>query len=398
MQLKLGGRVLLMLGLCISLWLVWNGSRKDPYEISLHVFPNGYVSEFNRVNDTPVKLDIRCMGAGPGEAEDLFCMERPRYLSDFKNPCWYAKEDGKLRLKCIPYYHILGVVKSGTTDLAYRIRAHEDVFLNQKEIHYWCLRRYGFKNSLKMKAETPCNFSCYQQKFDTVTHRIKETTSDTGHHSMITGDATPVDFQDFRGWPKIPQNVGLKKPVVMTPHLMRHVYTDPKFILIFRNPTDRLYSDYIMRTRKSAEDFHEAVTRDIQIEETCMKNHTVEYCLYSSDIGRTLQTFIFFGCYSVYMREWLKVFPREQFLILRTEDHDQDPKAQLRKVYNNLKLNYTEEWLSYIASVPHLNVSKKKKREGPMLKKTRVLLDTFYSRYNRDLADILQDKKFLWLT
>ncbi|XP_048239440.1 carbohydrate sulfotransferase 15-like [Haliotis rufescens] len=153
-----------------------------------------------------------------------------------------------------------------------------------------------------------------------------------------------------------------------------------------------------MRTRRSAEDFHEAVRRDIQIEETCMKNHTVEHCLYSSDIARTLQTFIFFGCYSVYMREWLKVFPREQFLILRTEDHDQDPKAQLRKVYNYLKLNYTEEWLSYIASVPHVNVSKKKKSEGPMLKKTRVLLDTFYSRYNRDLADILQDKKFLWLT
>ncbi|XP_071114640.1 carbohydrate sulfotransferase 15-like [Haliotis cracherodii] len=398
MRLKLGGLVLLMLGLCVSQWLFWYGSGMDHYETIMHMFSNGYVSESNRVNDTSVKLDIQCVGPGPNEAEDLFCMERPQYLSDFKNPCWFAKEDGKLRLRCIPYFHILGVCKSGTTDLAYRIKTHKDVFLEQKEIHYWCCRKYGCKQVLDTRVETPCNFSCYQQKFDTVTHRIKETTSDTGHHNMITGDATPADFQNFVGWPKIPQNVGLKKPVVLTPHLMRHVYTDPKFILIFRNPTDRLYSDYMMRGGRSAEDFHEAVTRDIQIEETCMKNHTVEHCLYSLDIGRTVRTFIYFGCYSVYMREWLKVFSREQFLILRTEDHNQDPKAQLRKVYNYLKLNYTEEWLSYIASVPHLNVSKKKKSKGPMLKKTRVLLDTFYSRYNRDLADILQDRKFLWLT
>ncbi|XP_071114651.1 carbohydrate sulfotransferase 15-like [Haliotis cracherodii] len=401
MRLESSRWVLLMLGLCVSLYLVTRyGSRMD-HIISPHMLSHGYVPEANRVDDTSVKLDIQCVGAGPHEGEDLFCMERPKYLPEFKNPCWYAKEDGKLRLKCIPYYHILGVCKAGTTDLAYRIRAHEDVLgcndcFNQKEIFYWCRSRYGYTHG--MRARAPCNFSCFQQKFDTAALRIKHTTTETGYHNMITGEATPEDFCDFRGWPKIPQNAGLEKPVVLTPHLMRHVYTDPKFIVLFRNPTDRLYSDYMMRNRKSAEDFHEAVRRDVQIEETCMKNHTVEHCLYSLDIARTLRTFIFLGCYSVYMREWLKVFPRQQFLILRTDDHDQDPKARLRKVYNYLKLNYTEEWLSTIASVPHLNVSKKKRRTEPMLEKTRVLLDTFYGRYNRDLADVLQDKKFLWLT
>ncbi|XP_046548064.1 carbohydrate sulfotransferase 15-like [Haliotis rubra] len=179
---------------------------------------------------------------------------------------------------------------------------------------------------------------------------------------------------------------------------MRHVYTDPKFILIFRNPTDRLYSDYIMRSGRSAADFHNVVSGDIQIEETCMKNHTVEQCLYSLDIAQRLRTRIFLGCYSVFMREWLKVFPREQFLILRTEDHDQDPKAQLTKVFNHLNLNYTEESMTSIANMPHKRVSKKKILTGPMLEKTRALLDNFYSRYKKDLADMLQDKRFLWLT
>ncbi|XP_046548040.1 carbohydrate sulfotransferase 15-like [Haliotis rubra] len=245
---------------------------------------------------------------------------------------------------------------------------------------------------------TPCNFSCFLQKFSTAAQKIEQKVTESGYHNMITGDGSPSDFGDFRGWPKIPQNAGLDKPVVLTPHLMRHVYTDPKFILILRNPTDRLYSDYMMKTGLSAEDFHEAVSDDIRIEEACMKNHTVEQCLYSLDIARKVRTRIYFGCYSVYMRQWLKVFPRDQFLILRTEDHDNDPEAQLSTVYNYLKLNYTEEWLASITRVPHQNASKKKKRMGPMLQKTRILLDGFYSRYNQDLADILQDKMFLWLT
>ncbi|XP_046548039.1 carbohydrate sulfotransferase 15-like [Haliotis rubra] len=330
----------------------------------------------------------------------LVPQERPQYLPNFKNPCWYAKEDGMLRLKCVPYYHILGVAKSGTTDLSYRIRSHKDVLgcndcFNQKEIFYWCRTRYGYEHS--MKKGTPCDFGCFQQMFTTAAQQIEQTTTETGYHSMITGEATPEDFCDFRCWSHIPQNAGLEKPVVMTPHLMRHVYTDPKFIIILRNPTDRLYSDYMMRIGRSAEDFHEAVTHDIQIEDTCMKNHTAEECLYSLDIGRKLRTYIFLGCYSVYMREWLKVFPREQFLILRTDDYDDDLKPQLRKVYDFLKLNYTEEWLTSIADVRHLNVGKKNSRI-PMLERTRVILDTFYSRYNQDLAHILQDKRFLWLT
>ncbi|XP_071115443.1 carbohydrate sulfotransferase 15-like [Haliotis cracherodii] len=402
MTFKLGPWMFVMLILCVSLWLVSrHGFRMEYYEIRKQLFSHGYVPETNTVNDTPVKLDIQCVGEMPHKAEDLFCMERPQYLTDFKNPCWYAKEDGKLRLKCVPYYHILGVSKSGTTDLAYRIRAHEDVIgcndcVGDKESFYWCRRRYGY--GIFMDERTPCNFTCFQQMFADAAQKIEQTTTETGFHKMITGDATPSDFSDFRGWPKLPQNMGLEKPVVTTPHLMRHVYADPKFILIFRNPTDRLYSDYMMLDGSSVAAFHEAVSKDIEIEETCMKNHTVEQCLYSMDIARKLRTRIFLGCYSVYMREWLKVFTREQFLILRTEDHDQDPKARLRKVYNYLELNYTEDMLSFVANLPHRRVSKKKIKQGPMLEKTRFLLDNFYSRYKQDLATILQDEKFLWLT
>ncbi|XP_067676202.1 carbohydrate sulfotransferase 15-like [Haliotis asinina] len=402
MKVTQGQWVLLVLVVCALLWFVAeHESEMAIYDIKNIISPRGYLSEAKKVDNKPEKHSTGCVGAGAHMAEDLLCMERPKYLPNFKNPCWYAEENGKFRLKCVPYYHLLGVCKSGTTDLAFRIRAHEDVLpcndcLGEKETFYWCRRRYGYTN--RMTSIAPCNFSCFQDQFAEATQRIEETSTEAGYHNMITGDGSPSDFSDFRGWPKIPQNAGLEKPVVLTPHLMRHVYTDPKFILILRNPTDRLYSDYMMMGGLSAADFHEAVTGDIQIEENCMKNHTVEQCLYSLDIARRLRTRIFLGCYSVFMREWLKVFPREQFLILRTEDHDQDPKAQLTKVFNYLNLNYTEEWITSIANIPHKRVSKKKILKGSMLEKTRVLLDRFYSRYKKDMADILQDKRFLWLT
>ena len=62
---------------------------------------------------------------------------------------------------------------------------------------------------------------------------------DVDQNNNDAGDGTPIDFWDFRAWPLIPQNKGLSEPAVLTPHLMRHLYPDPKFIVIMRNPVDR---------------------------------------------------------------------------------------------------------------------------------------------------------------
>ena len=36
-------------------------------------------------------------------------------------------------------------------------------------------------------------------------------------------------------------------------------------------------------------------------------------------------------------------------------------------------------------------------KKGPMLNKTRTLLDSFYARYNQLLTELLDDTAFLWL-
>jgi hypothetical protein len=59
--------------------------------------------------------------------------------------------------------------------------------------------------------------------------------------SLFIGDATPMDLWDFRSWPKIPQNKGRSEPIVLTPHLIKHLYGDvtPKFIIQLREPIER---------------------------------------------------------------------------------------------------------------------------------------------------------------
>ena len=49
-----------------------------------------------------------------------------------------------------------------------------------------------------------------------------------------------------------------------------------------------------------------------------------------------------------------------------------------------------------IVSLEPSNINPRAKKQGPMLKKTRDMLDDFYRPYNKRLADLLCDDKFTW--
>ena len=76
---------------------------------------------------------------------------KPKYLANVKNPCW-REDSGKGEMKCLPYFHILGVAKAGTTDLWNRLMGHPHVVSNNgflhKEALWWGWTRYGQFKSL----------------------------------------------------------------------------------------------------------------------------------------------------------------------------------------------------------------------------------------------------------
>lgn len=113
----------------------------------------------------------------------IFSVIPSKFLTDIKNPCWYEEFYGKVaadpymknmygvrlwsalkkhlytqggkqyRLRCLPYFYILGQPKCGTTDLYARLSHHPDIrFTIMKEPHWWARKRFG-------KEEVQCNLS-----------------------------------------------------------------------------------------------------------------------------------------------------------------------------------------------------------------------------------------------
>lgn len=45
------------------------------------------------------------------------------------------------------------------------------------------------------------------------------------------------------------------------------------------------------------------------------------------------------GLYSIYIKDWLQVFPQEQVLVLRMEDYQNNMNKTLEEIYNHLGLS-----------------------------------------------------------
>ncbi|KAK6168231.1 hypothetical protein SNE40_022100 [Patella caerulea] len=282
------------------------------------------------------------------DIQDLFCMTKLPYLEDVKNPCWYELGcDGKLdcdqtlRLRCLPYYHILGCAKCATTDVYNRLIQHPQIFSNNgilhKEALWWSWYKYGITNWNIKRIQT---FEEYTSRFDNTAEHIQTLIQDGSKlvRKIITGDASPPDFWDFRAWPLLAQNKG-PEPTILTPHIMKYIYRKPKFILILRNPTDRLYSDYYFSGYgDNPYSFHQDIVNSIWTIENCLMNHTVQHCFYSADIFAKLKSRIHFGCYVVYLKEWLKMFDRDQFYIVRTEDYADDVDKYIAEIFDFLEV------------------------------------------------------------
>ena len=75
----------------------------------------------------------------------------PTFDRHYRNPCFYEVCDSMgnvtTQLKCLPYFHLLGVDKCGSTDLFLRLLQHPSILGNNgslnKETMWWSWKRYG---------------------------------------------------------------------------------------------------------------------------------------------------------------------------------------------------------------------------------------------------------------
>jgi N-acetylgalactosamine 4-sulfate 6-O-sulfotransferase len=103
-------------------------------------------------------------------------------------------------------------------------------------------------------------------------------------------------------------------------------------------------------------------------------------------------SFLRAGMYFMLLNDWLQVFPRSQFHIIKSENYYNNIGSTLNDTFRFLGV----QMLSQSQLTP---MSKRSPRSSePMLEETKQLLDDFYRPYNLKLAELLNDQQFTWET
>lgn len=232
----------------------------------------------------------------------------------------------------LPNYIIIGECKCGTTSLyQYLIQ------------HPYILETYGNSEVPHLGTKEIRFFDrCWAKGLDWYKSCFPETKD-----GQITGEGSPEYFFRTTALERIYQSV-----------------PNAKFILMLRNPADRLYSHFHHLKR-------------------WIPGWTNKYESFRSflDSAREEDYFIIKkGMYADSLRKWFEVFPREQFVIVRTEDFS----VQTQEVYSTV--------LSFLGMENRRLLDTKFYRlssNPPMSSEIRQELLNLYRPYNQELYDLI---------
>lgn len=253
----------------------------------------------------------------------------------------------------LPDFLILGIMRAGTTSLFRYMRAHPLILgpikngrAGGKEINFfnrlWTLGLDWYKDSFPPRTQ-----------------------------DMLFGEATP----DYLCDPNVTERI-------------LEVIPDAKFICLLRNPVDRAWSHYCHYRdfefkKMNVNDFLEMRKR-VKDE---MAPSTSDNSFYNRD--RVYQM----GFYCVHLERWFNLFPKEQLLIIQSEQFYNDPKFYTNQCFAFLGL---EDYnLDTYDNIDMLRRIRPKVKYPPIPAKVREVLSEFYKPYNLRLYKMLK-RTFNW--
>ncbi|MCC3438022.1 MAG: sulfotransferase [Microcoleus sp. PH2017_40_RAT_O_B] len=194
-----------------------------------------------------------------------------------------------------PDFIIIGSPRCGTTSLYKYITSHPQILpAANKEI---CFFSEHFNKGL----------AWYQAHFP----------PPIDAHHFLTGEATPTY---------------LTHPLAAS--RLHGCLPKVKLIVILRNPVDRALSHYQMLVRRGTESrtFEKAIDAELQLLADATETSLADKS-YWKDCH-----YIYKSLYVCSLKQWMNLFPREQFLILQSEEFYANPAATLSQVFNFLDL------------------------------------------------------------
>lgn len=235
------------------------------------------------------------------------------------NQVWTRKQ------RLLPSFIIIGATRSGTTSLYLHLISHPNVLPNSK------------KETVFFNYAYHTNPDWYRIYFPTTLEQEKMQ-EQRKQKIMITGDATPSYLID----PFVPKRIFKMLPNV-------------KLIVLLRNPIDRAYSHFYHNVSLGIEKltFEQAIKKEpgrisksfeeLQNEKFTFNDNFISYFLRLMTFKvKNYYKFSYLetGKYYQHLKNWMNVFPKKQFLIIKNEDYFNNPKKIYEQVQDFLDLPY----------------------------------------------------------
>ncbi len=248
-------------------------------------------------------------------------------------------------LRKLPDFLIIGTQKGGTSSLFHFIEQHPSARTSiAKEVHYFDLN-YRKRRSW-YRGYFPFSWD----------HRI-------------TGEASP--FYLFH--PQVPERVRRDMPAV-------------KIITLLRDPIERAFSHYRMNVKDGTEalSFEEALANERRRIGGDLDQMSADEWYTGTDFR--LYSYVARGFYDEQVKRWLKYFPSEQMLILKSEDLFRNPGPVVQQVFTFLGMD------------PDAHIEYDGRNEGKpgnIKPETRARLRLTFASHNANLTTIV-GPNFRW--
>lgn len=217
-------------------------------------------------------------------------------------------------IRLLPDFLIIGTQRGGTTSLFHYLETHP------------CIKAVNTKDTHFFDKKYSKGLAWYRGHFPTLLE--KAYAQRVLNRAFVTGEASA----SYLFHPHTPKRVVQVLPFV-------------KLIVLLRNPVDRAYSQFYHAIELGHEtlSFKEAI--DLEEERTGQEREkTLKDEHYYSHIYKHL-SYLSRGIYFEQLQAWMNLFPREQFLVLKSEDFYADPAAILKEVLTFLNVPVVESQL-----------------------------------------------------
>jgi len=307
----------------------------------------------------------------------------------------FALVDGRTR----PEFMLVGGMKCGSTSFARYLSAHPQVKLRgPKEPHYWSWHRYPAKYQDFFVNESPI--------------------LSPGPDQCVSGEFSTSSLIH----PLVPRRVQVNLPGL-------------KIFVLLRNPVDRAYSHFIMSKRAGLEkecSFEEIVRKEIDEVRELLAAHERGFLSIDGDLtscysnidGTPLrvakhargwperelrdkldlrdfyyQSYVFRSIYHDQLHRWLRLFPRQQLMIVQSERFFDNSAVTMSDAAEFMGLEPFDfgksDQLKRSWDAGAKNARKMPQDYPAMDETTRKILADFFEPYNQQLYRLI-DEDYGW--